>query len=165
MGQAPSEALLETHTLRVDGDFEPPHGLPPFPRRLKFLQQSTCHQASLPGPTIVFHPPQAASPLTPDRPASFGRRSSPPFPLGILSSRASPFPRPLPLKPSRLPRRCLCPRQAGAGTGRQTGGQLEWREASLPGKPGGGLQDWATCGQGQVSLPLSALAVSLSLDM
>ena len=51
LGQAPSEALLETHTLRVDGDFEPPHGLPPFPRRLKFLQESTSHQASLPGPT------------------------------------------------------------------------------------------------------------------
>ena len=109
--------------------------------------------------------PPAASPLAPDRPASFVRRSSPPFPPGILSSRASPFPRPPPLKPSRLPRRFLCPRQAGAGTGRQTGGQLEWREAALPGKPGGGLQDWATCGQGQVSLPVFALAVSLPLDI
>ena len=63
LGQAPSEALLETHTLRVDGDFEPPHGLPPFPRRLKFLQESTSHQASLPGPTSLA-PPWAALSIT-----------------------------------------------------------------------------------------------------
>lgn len=31
--QAPGEALLETHTLRSDGDFEHPPGLPTSPRR------------------------------------------------------------------------------------------------------------------------------------
>lgn len=62
------------------------------------------------------------------------RRSCPPFPLGILSSRASAFPRPPPFRPVRLPWRFPCPCQAGAGN-RQTE-HLGWREPA-PGEARG----------------------------
>lgn len=138
-----------------------PPGLPAPP-----LFPFSCPQAALdlspqlgpPEPSRPLSPrhhPEAVSPLASDRPASSLRRSSP-FSLGMLSSRASAFPRPPPLRPFRLPWRfpCLC--QAGAGTGRLTNWDgVNW----LPGKLGGGVQNCSTCGQGQVSACFCARGV------